>query len=298
MRSVLVSINHDNFNTFFQQVPEAYADFEVRLSKYNVNLKSVLRHPMVRSSACLLARSASLTVPSARTGPKVLPGAPPTRVGHGELSRELTAANAPRCNVDVLCCSSTTTPTPSSSPSARWTMAPLRRTSALLPRCAIERVRASAVAKLVAQEMQSSQWLNVDTIPEDSRTTTTLESSREKMIAAALALGEKYVFDGAPSQVNIKGATRSKLVEDLDKSDPSVRHACFQRGQLHSCSAPPVREAHPAVDVLERRQGDLPGVCATADRQRGNVRPSPSPRSSWRPTRSPASSRANCSSSS
>lgn len=45
-RSVLLSITQANFQLFFQDAPEAIADFEIKLARYSVRLRSVLYHPI------------------------------------------------------------------------------------------------------------------------------------------------------------------------------------------------------------------------------------------------------------
>jgi CRP-like cAMP-binding protein len=45
-RSVVLSISQENFQTFFAAAPEAIADFEVKLARYDVRLRSVLYHPI------------------------------------------------------------------------------------------------------------------------------------------------------------------------------------------------------------------------------------------------------------
>ncbi len=47
-RSVLLMISKENFVRFFARVPEAIADFEVKLARADCHLKSVLYHPIVR----------------------------------------------------------------------------------------------------------------------------------------------------------------------------------------------------------------------------------------------------------
>ncbi len=44
-RTVLLSIGKEEFNTFFSAAPEALADFEVKLARYDVQLRSILYHP-------------------------------------------------------------------------------------------------------------------------------------------------------------------------------------------------------------------------------------------------------------
>ena len=45
-RSVVLSITQANFQKFFEEAPEAIADFEVKLARYDVRLRSVLYHPV------------------------------------------------------------------------------------------------------------------------------------------------------------------------------------------------------------------------------------------------------------
>lgn len=45
-RCVVLSITRDNFEKFFQECPEALADFEVKLARYDVSLRSVIYHPL------------------------------------------------------------------------------------------------------------------------------------------------------------------------------------------------------------------------------------------------------------
>ena len=45
-RSVVLSITQQNFQRFFEEAPEAIADFEVKLARYDVRLRSVLYHPV------------------------------------------------------------------------------------------------------------------------------------------------------------------------------------------------------------------------------------------------------------
>jgi CRP-like cAMP-binding protein len=45
-RCVILSITKQNFEKFFQKAPEALADFEVRLARYDVGLRAVIYHPL------------------------------------------------------------------------------------------------------------------------------------------------------------------------------------------------------------------------------------------------------------
>jgi len=45
-RCVLLSISQEGFNKFFLEAPEAIADFEVKLARAEVGLRSVLYHPI------------------------------------------------------------------------------------------------------------------------------------------------------------------------------------------------------------------------------------------------------------
>lgn len=45
-RCVILSITKENFQNFFKEAPEALADFEIKLARYNVELRSVLYHPV------------------------------------------------------------------------------------------------------------------------------------------------------------------------------------------------------------------------------------------------------------
>ncbi|MDR3471420.1 MAG: cyclic nucleotide-binding domain-containing protein, partial [Devosia sp.] len=45
-RAVVLSITKENFQKFFEAAPEAIADFEVKLARYDVRLRSVLYHPV------------------------------------------------------------------------------------------------------------------------------------------------------------------------------------------------------------------------------------------------------------
>lgn len=45
-RSVVLSITKEKFQLFFEEAPEAIADFEVKLARYDVRLRSVLYHPV------------------------------------------------------------------------------------------------------------------------------------------------------------------------------------------------------------------------------------------------------------
>jgi len=45
-RSVLVSITKDTFQKFFLDSPESYADFAIKLSRYEVPLASIITHPL------------------------------------------------------------------------------------------------------------------------------------------------------------------------------------------------------------------------------------------------------------
>jgi CRP-like cAMP-binding protein len=47
-RCVMVSICRDNFKAFFAEVPEAFANFEIRLSKYSSSLSAVIFHALGR----------------------------------------------------------------------------------------------------------------------------------------------------------------------------------------------------------------------------------------------------------
>jgi hypothetical protein len=45
-RAVLLSITKENFGQFFKEAPEAIADFEIKLARYGVQLRSVIYHPL------------------------------------------------------------------------------------------------------------------------------------------------------------------------------------------------------------------------------------------------------------
>ena len=45
-RCIILSITKENFTLFFHEAPEAISDFEIKLARYDVQLRSVLYHPL------------------------------------------------------------------------------------------------------------------------------------------------------------------------------------------------------------------------------------------------------------
>ena len=45
-RCIILSITKENFSIFFHEAPEAISDFEVKLARYDVQIRSVLYHPI------------------------------------------------------------------------------------------------------------------------------------------------------------------------------------------------------------------------------------------------------------
>jgi CRP-like cAMP-binding protein len=45
-RTVILSITKENFALFFESAPEAISDFEIKLARYDVQLRSILHHPV------------------------------------------------------------------------------------------------------------------------------------------------------------------------------------------------------------------------------------------------------------